>query len=233
MNEDINQFSEISESGSYEYSKSESIERPGSMIFVDKCLDDHLTDVIIKMVEHHVDKNYKEVRNIILGYDSKKKEWISRYGKVLEEKLSGTEQTITYTSPSCTIFLNTENFTKQGMIFYEDEIYNNVRLHMDESIKRVLDAMFNISDRVIDYRHIIDIIITEWNLKNVRNSISPNKINTDPDVCGSIYFHQVEVREQAWRELRRICKNKGITTRDSFKMAVIGFLEERAEMLRE
>ena len=207
-----------------------------SMIFVDKCLDDDIINVIEKMVNHHIDKNYKELRDIIIGYDSKNGEWRSRYGESLEKKISGPDQIITYTSPPvCSFFLNTESFTKQGMIFYEDEIYNNVRLQLDESMKRVLDIMFTLSDRVIEYRHIIDIIITEWNLKNIKNSITPIKINADPDpdICGDLYFHQLEVRENAWREFRSISRHKGLILRDSFKQAVIGFLEDRVDMIRE
>jgi hypothetical protein len=211
-----------------------SIIKSDSMIFVDECLADDLNNVIEKMVNYHIDKNYKEVRNIILGYDSKNGEWRSRYGESLEKKISGSEQIITYTSPPmCSFFLDTESFTKQGMIFYEDEIYNNVRFQSDESIKRVLDVMFTLSDRVIEYRYIIDIIITEWNLKNIKNSITPIKVNVDPDICGDLYFHQLEVRENAWREFRSISKHEGFMIRDSFKQAVIGFLEDRADMLRE
>jgi hypothetical protein len=211
-----------------------SITKSDSMIFVDKCLADDLINVIEKMVNYHVDKNYKDVRNIILGYDSKNGEWRSRYGESLEKKISGPEQIITYTSPPmCSFFLNTESFTKQGMIFYEDDIYNNVRFQLDESIKRVLDVMFTLSDRVIEYRYIIDIIITEWNLKNIKNSIIPIKVNADPDICGDLYFHQLEVRENVWREFRSISRHKGLMIRDSFKQAVIGFLEDRADMLRE
>ena len=210
-----------------------SITKPGSMIFVDKCLADDLINVIEKMVNYHIDGNYKEIRNIIIGYDHKNKEWKSRYGESLEKKISGSEQTISYTSSVCSLFLDTESFTKQGMIFYEDEIYNNVRFHMDESVKRVLGVLFTLSDRVIDYRYIIDIIITEWNLKNIKNSITPTKIHTDPDICGDLYFHQLEVRESAWREFRSISKHKGLMIRDAFKHAVIGFLENRSEMLIE
>lgn len=211
-----------------------SLTKPGSMVFADKYLADDLISMIEKMVNHHIDKNYKEVRNIIIGYDSKNGEWRSRYGESLDKKISGSEQIITYTSPPvCSFFLNTESFTKQGMIFYEDEIYNNVRLQLDESMKRILDIMFTLSDRVIEYRYIIDIIITEWNLKNIKNGITPIKVNMDPDICGDLYFHQLEVRESAWREFRSISRLNGLTLRDSFKEAVIGFLEDRAEMLRE
>ena len=211
-----------------------SVTKPGSMIFVDKCLADDLINVIEKMVNYHIDKNYKEVRNIIIGYDSKNGEWKSRYGESLEKKISESEQTISYTTSSvCSFFLNTENFTKQGMTFYEDEIYSNVRLQLDESMKRVLDVMFTHSDKVIEYRHIIDIIITEWNLKNIDDSITPIKTKADPDICGNLYFHQLEVRESAWREFRSISRHKGLMIKDAFKLAIIGFLEDRAEMLRD
>ena len=207
-----------------------SITKPGSMIFVDKCLADDLINVIEKMIHYHIDGNYKEVRNIIFGYDSKNEEWISRCGEGLEKKMSESEQTISYTTSSvCSFFLNTESFTKQGMIFYEDEIYNNVRLHVDENVKRILEVLFTLSDRVIDYRYIIDIIITEWNLKNI--SITPTKIHNDPEICGDLYFHQLEVRESTWREFRSISKYQGLMVRDAFKQAVIGFLENRTEML--
>ncbi len=210
------------------------ITKPGSMIFADKCLDDDLINVIEKMVNYHIDKNYKEIRNIILGYDSKNGEWLSKYGESLEKRLSGPDQIVTYTSPSiCSFFLNTESFTKQGMIFYEDEIYNNVRIQLDESMKRVLDVMFTLSDRVIEYRYIIDLIITEWNLKNIKNSIIPIKVKTDPDICGDLYFHQLEVRESTWREFRSTSRYKGLMIRDAFKHAVIGYLEDRAEILKE
>ena len=211
----------------------DSITKQDPMIFVDKCLADDLINVIEKMINYHIGGHYKEVRNIIIGYDSKNGEWKSRYGEGLEKKMTGSEQTISYTSSVCTLFLNTESFTKQGMIFYEDEIYNNIRLQLDESMKRVLEVMFTLSDRVIEYRHIIDIIITEWNLKNITGSITPIKTKVDPDICGDLYFHQLEVRDNAWREFRSISKHKGLTIRDAFKQAVTGFLENRAEMLIE
>jgi len=119
------------------------------------------------------------------------------------------------------------------MIFYQDEIYNGVRLQLDASMKRVLEVMFTHSDGVIEYRYIIDLIITEWNLKNIKDSITPIKIKTDPDICGDLYFHQLEVRESAWREFRSISRYKGLMIRDAFKQAVIGFLEYRSEMLKE
>lgn len=210
-----------------------SIEKPGQMLFVDKCLDDDLTSLIEKMVNYHVDRNYDEVRNIILGYDSKNKEWKSRYGESLEKKLFGGGQTIAYTSSVYSLFLDTENFSKQTMVFYEDDIYNNVRFHMDGSVKRVLEILFTISDKVIDYRHIIDLIVTEWNLKNMKNDVTDDKMDTNHDIHGDICFHQIEVRENAWRELKNISKFKRLTIKDAFKQAVIGFLENRADMLRE
>ncbi len=204
-----------------------------NMIFVDKCLADDLINVIEKMVNYHIDKNYKEVMNIIIGYDSKNGEWKSRYGEILAKKIYSPEQYRSYIAPYVySLSLDTENFTKQGMIFYEDEIYNTVRVQLDESMKRVLDVMFTLSDRVIEYRHIIDIIVTEWNLKNIKNSIIPIKENLDTDICGDLYFHQLEVRDNAWKEFRSISRLKRLMIREAFKNAVIEFLEDRSEILK-
>lgn len=192
------------------------------MKFIDQCLDDEIINTVEKMVNLHISKNYKEVRNIILGYNSKEGKWESRYGKNLEKKLLVTER------PE-NIF--PDNFSKKGMVFFEDDIYSNVRFHTDESVKRILEILFTISDKVIEYRYVIDIIISEWNLKNTRH-ISPSRTDIDTDICGNLYFHQIEVRENAWRELKSIGRLKGLNIKDCFKQAVIDFLEDRSKMLR-
>lgn len=202
-----------------------SFEEKSGMIFTDQWLDDDIIQTLETIVNYHVTRNYKEVRNIIFGYDSKSSMWISKYGKGLDKKLSNP---IDNSPPSP----NTENFTKQGMTFYEDEIYTNIRFHVDESIKRILDLMFTYSDKVVEYRHIIDIIISEWNLRNIKNSIIPTEVNINSEICGNLFFYQLEVRENAWKELRSISRHKGLMIRDTFKHAVIGFLENRAEMLK-
>ncbi len=202
-----------------------SFEEKNGMIFADQWLDDDIVQILESIVDNHVTRNYKEVRNIIFGYDSKNNVWISKYGKGLDKKLSNY---VDNSIPSP----NTENFIKPGMTFYEDESYNNIRFHVDENIKRILDLLFTYSDKVVEYRHIIDIIISEWNLKNIKNNIIPIDINTNSELSGNLYFYQLEVREGAWKELRSISKYNGLMLRDAFKQAVIGFLENRAEMLK-
>lgn len=202
-----------------------SFEEKNGMIFADQWLDDDIVQILETIVDNHVTRNYKEVRNIIFGFDSKNNVWISKYGKGLDKKLSNFVDSST-PSP------NTENFIKPGMTFYDDEIYNNIRFHVDENVKRILDLLFTYSDKVVEYRHIIDIIISEWNLRNINNSIVPTDINVNSDICGNLYFYQLEVREGAWKELKSISKYNGLMLRDAFKHAVIGFLENRAEMLK-
>lgn len=200
-------------------------EEKSGMIFTDQWLDDDIVQILETIVDNHVTRNYKEVRNIIFGYDSKNNVWISKYGKGLDKKLSNyLDNSIPHP--------NTENFIKPGMMFYEDEIYNNIRFHVDESVKRILDLLFTYSDKVVEYRHIIDIIISEWNLKNIKNNIIPTDINTNSEICGDLYFYQLEVRESAWKELKSLSKYNRLMLRDAFKQAVIGFLENRAEMLK-
>jgi hypothetical protein len=196
----------------------------GGMIFSDYWIDDDIIRTLETIVNFHITRNYKEVRNIIFGYDSKNDIWISKYGKGLDKKLSEfAENFLPSTNP--------DNFMKQGMMFYEDEVYNNIRFHVDESIKRVLDLLFTYSDKVVEYKHVIDIMISEWNLRNVKNGIISTETNT-ADIYGNLYFYQLEVREKAWRELRSISRHKGLMVRDSLKQAVVKFLENRSEMIK-
>lgn len=201
-----------------------------SMMFVNQCLDNEIINIIEKMVNYHISGNYNEVRNIILGYNSKTRRWSSKYGENIDKKIN------TESIPVSAFFSGyiPEGFTKNsGMVFFDDEVYDIVKLHADESVKRILEVLFTLSENVIEYRYIIDIIITEWNTENVKNGISLNKINVDPDVCGAYHWHKIEVREGPWKEFKGTCRSRGIMTRDAFKLAILRFLDNRAEMLKE
>lgn len=208
------------------------LEKMSSMMFVEQTeqyLNDDVINIIETMVNHHVSKNYKDVRNIILGYNSKTREWKSKYGESLQKKtfrILEQEQFI-HTSLSDS---NSDKFIKnQGMTFYDDDIYDITRIYTDDVVKRILDLFFTISKNVIEYKHIIDIIITEWNIKN---KVVLNRDDIKQDTYGSIHLRPIEVRETAWKEFKSICRYRKVIVRDGFKQAIITFLEDRAEMTR-
>jgi hypothetical protein len=127
-----------------------------------------------------------------------------------------------------------ETFTKNnGMSFYDDEVYEYIRIYMDDSIKRVLEVLFTLSENVIEYRDIVDVIITEWNVNNVRDTISLNETYTDPGICGNLHYYKLEVRKNPWEDFKRITRHRGLTIRDAFKDAVVAFLEGRTDMTKE
>ena len=200
-----------------------------SMIFLDECISDDANNVIEEMMNHRISKNYKNVRDIILGYNSETRRWVSKYGENLAKKeIVGTESVCSF-FPVSDIGLSRDTFIKsRGMIFYDDEIFDSVRIHTDDVVRRILDVLFTISESVIDYKYITDIIVTEW---NIRNTMSLHKNNIPYDVYGEIHLRPIEVRENSWREFRSIVRNKGLTTRDAFKIATIDFLENRTDML--
>lgn len=201
------------------------------MEFVNQCLSDDCTSIIEEMVNLHITKDYEKVRNMILGYNSKKGVWISRYGESLARrdiiKMGPTNRENTFRP----LFSNSiEDFSKNnGMIFYDDEVFETVRIYMDNAVKRVLDVMFTISENVIEYRYITDIIVTEWNMKNV---IPLYKNGIDIDISGELHFFPIEVRESAWKEFKSVAKHRGLMMRDGFKLAIVNFLENRADMLK-
>lgn len=205
------------------------------MQFVDKCLSDSAIYTIENMVENHISGNYQNVRNIILGYDSKNDIWKSRYGEyIYKRNVANIESPIVqqvYVLRSKNTVKNeklAETFTKNsGMSFYDDEVYEYIRIYMDDSVKRVLEVLFTLSKNVIEYRDIVDIVITEWNVNNVRDTISLNGTYIDPGICGNLHYYKLEVRKNPWEDFKRIARHRGLTIRDAFKDAVIIFLEGR------
>lgn len=209
------------------------------MQFLDKCLSEDAIYTIESMVENHISGNYQDVRNAILGYDSKNDIWTSRYGEYIAKR--NVPNIEPPTIPQTYILRNkntikdekpAETFTKNnGMSFYDGEVYEYVRIYMDDSVKRVLEVLFTHSKNVIEYRDIIDIIITEWNVNNVGDSISLNGTHIDPGICGNLHYHKVEVRKSPWEDFKKIARHKGSTIRDAFKDSVITFLENRTNIV--
>ncbi len=225
------------------------------MQFVDKCLSEDAIYTIENIVQFHISGNFEDVRNTILGYDSKNKIWKSSYGEYVAKRYVSDIRSPTM-SPLYILNRRSNNRydnktnnninddtekdktidifgTHDGMTFYEDDIYEYVRIYIDDSIKRVLDVLFTISKNVIDYRHIIDTIITEWNVKNVINTISLHSTYVDHGICGDLHYYKLEINQSSWRDLKKITKHRGLTIRDTFKDAVIIFLENRSEILKE
>lgn len=213
------------------------------MQFVDKCLSEDAICTIENIVENHISGNYQNVRNIILGYDSKNGIWTSKYGEYMAKRhiydieppiipkiyLLRNKNTIKNTIKEeryADTFIN-----NNGMLFYDDEIYEYIRINIDDSVKRVLEVLFTHSKNVIEYRDIIDIIITEWNVNNVRDTISLNRSYTDHGIFGDLHYLKLEVRKSPWEDFKRITRLRGLAIRDAFKDAVITFLEDRINMI--
>jgi hypothetical protein len=193
------------------------------------------------MVKYHISGNYEDVRNIIFGYDPKNDIWKSKYGEYMSKRhMSNIEPP---TMPQVYVLRSrstakseksSETFTRNnGMSFYDDEVYEYARIYMDDSVKRVLEVLFTLSKNVIEYRDIVDIIITEWNINNVRDTISLDRSYADPGICGDLHYYKLEVRTNPWGDFKRITRHRGLTIRDAFKDAVVTFLESRTSVIRE
>jgi len=209
-----------------------------SMEFVDTLSDDAIF-AIENMVNHHISGNYQHVRNIILGYDSKNDMWISKYGEYMAKRHK-------YNISPPIYFLRNRNINKEsrntfnrdtftnnnGMSFYDEEVYEYIRIYMDDSVKRVLEVLFTLSRNVIDYRDIVDMIITEWNVNNVKDAITFNRSYAEYDICGNLHYYKLEIRKNPWEDFKKITKHRGLSIRDTFKDAVISFLEGRTHMIK-
>ena len=219
-----------------------------TMQFVDRCLSEDAIHTIENMVMNHISGNYQCVKNIILGFDSKNDIWKSKYGEYISKRnLYNIESSIlsnvyiighktknknsTNNKNSNKDYFSDTFSTTSGMSFYDDEVYEYIRIYMDDSVKRVLEVLFTLSRNVIEYRDIVDIIITEWNIKNVKDTISLNNINTDPGICGNLHYYKLELRKSPWEDFKKISRHRGLTIRDAFKDATIVFLEGRKKII--
>ena len=210
-----------------------------SMQFVDKCLSEDAIYAIETMVNNHISGNYQNVRDVILGYNSKNDVWESKYGEFIAHRyirdVVHPESSPTYVIKNIQPIKNEKSnifVNNNGMTFYDTDVYEYIRVYIDDSIKRVLEVLFTVSENVIEYKDIIDIIVTEWNVNNVRDTISLNRSYTDHGVCGDLHYYKLEVRKNLWEDLKKITRHRGLTIRDAFKDAVIIFLESRSEILK-
>ncbi len=211
-----------------------------SMQFVDKCLSEDAIYTIENMVKSHISGNYKDVRNTILGYNSKNDLWESEYGEYIAKRHKYDIDPPITSHQMCGIKKisdirnkKVDIFTKNnGMTFYEGDVYEYIRIYTDESIKRVLEVLFTLSKNVIEYRDIVDIIITEWNVNNIKD-LSIDRPYIDHGICGDLHYYKLEVRKNSWADLKKITRYRGLNIRNTFKDAVIIFLESRSDILKE
>lgn len=199
------------------------------MIFVDQYLSDGAVLVLERLVNLHISRDFQAVKNIIFGYNSKGEQWNSIYGKSLARQDYIVEKFAT----QVTFNKNQEFLKEEGMAFYIDDIHEKVRIYVDDSIKRILDLLFTISKDTIEYKYIIDIIVNEWISENAVETIMPHRLDIDPEMHGSLHYYMFEVRVSSWDKLKKICKTRGLKVGHCFKQAVINFLENRSDIVKD
>lgn len=205
------------------------IEKPENMIFVDQYLSDGAILVLENLINLHISRDFQAVKNIIFGYNSKGDQWNSTYGKSLARQ----DYIIEKFATQVTFNKNQEFLKEEGMAFYIDDIHEKVRIYVDDSIKRILDLLFTVSKDTIEYKYIIDIIVNEWISENAVETIMPYRLDIDQEMHGSLHYYMFEVRVSSWDKLKKICKTRGLKVGHCFKQAVINFLDNRVEMIKE
>lgn len=205
------------------------IEKSENMIFVDQYLSDDAILVLENLINLHISHDFQAVKNIIFGYNSKGDRWNSTYGKSLIRQ----DYIVEKLAIQVTFNKNQEFLKDEGMAFYIDDIHEKVRIYVDDSIKRILDLLFTISKDTIDYKYIIDIIINEWISENAVEAIISHRLYVDPEMHGSLHYYMFEVRVSSWDKLKKICKTRGLKVGYCFKQAVINFLENRYDIVKD
>lgn len=205
------------------------IEKPDEMTFVDQYISDGAILVLETLMSLHISRNFQVVKDIIFGYDSEYNQWKSRYG----ESLAKQDYIVEKFAIQIIISKDQEFLKDEGMAFYVDDIHEKVRIYVDDSIKKILDLLFTLSKDTVEYKYIIDIIINEWIGDNTKEVIMPYRSDMGLEMYGSLHYYMFDVRANSWDKLKRISKMKGLKVGHCFKRAVINFLENRADIVKD
>ena len=118
-----------------------------------------------------------------------------------------------------------DRYYKKGMVFCEDKNHQiQARLHVDEETKYALNTLLMISSNSINEKIMIDLIIDKWT-KNV-DVIGLLKSNNTPEIVGEKTYIKIKVGKEKWNDLVKSCKNKGISLKIGFKMAMSNFFNQ-------
>ena len=113
----------------------------------------------------------------------------------------------------------------EGMIFYKNEnpiIYT--RVYVDKEAKYILKTLLMVTFNSVDEKNIIYLIINKW-LKNVHLTgfLEQESI---PKIIGKESYIQLKVSKKCWDDMSKACKNKGVSIKIGFKMAIINYFNE-------
>ncbi len=116
-----------------------------------------------------------------------------------------------------------DKYYKKGMIFYDnDNPPVQVRIHVDEETKQILNTLSMVSSKSITERELIDIIIDRW-IKSV-SVTGLLKYDNIPKIVGKESYIQLNVGKKNWNTLIMTCKNKDITSKIALKIATLNFI---------
>ena len=121
---------------------------------------------------------------------------------------------------------STYKYNKQhGMIFCKEDTSIQIRVHVDEETRNILNTILVASSDIINEKIMIDTIIDKW-LKKVGvtgklKNCDILQVNEDNNT-----YAQLTVDEKIWDKLLLSCKNKNIPVKKGFKMSLFNYLQE-------
>lgn len=115
-------------------------------------------------------------------------------------------------------------YKKNIMLFSEDNNpLTQVRIHVDEETRNWINIILMISSSTSNEKDVISLIVNKW--INKIGVLGILKNITVPEIDNTVYIH-LEIRKDTWNDLSSLCKNKGITMKEGFKMSIVDYLNE-------
>lgn len=116
-----------------------------------------------------------------------------------------------------------DKYYSKEMVFCKDENpLIQVRIHVDEETRYILNTLLMVSSNLIDEKELINLIIYRW-IKSV-GVIGLLKYDNIPKIVGKETYSQLKVGKESWNTLTMACKNKGISLKKGIKIAILNFI---------
>jgi len=113
----------------------------------------------------------------------------------------------------------------------KDVVCEYIRIYVDEPTKAVLDLLKKIIKNVDYYRYLTDTVINEWITKISQDNSS--SVVYFKDKVGYQCFSLLRIDVATWERFKEVSNTKDISVQDSFKSALMEFIEDRTRRFQE
>lgn len=216
------------------------------MTFFDSAYNESIVKHVVSvMIDLDARKDIDNLRNVIFCYNPNNDTYGSQHGMDLR-KSCRAKNSSAFADNKVTSYMTevssrderTDLNASDKMSFFKEESHSKVRVYIDEYMVHVLDILFIVSTDIVDFRYIIDMMISEW-MDDISKHIviSANNHNSN-GMKYAVYgykkcnYYWFPVNGNIWDKLKYVSRTKGLKVSDAFVQAIVMFINKRYEVVK-